>query len=196
MKDAANTVHRLLAALALGDGRDGPDDAVRRRRHGRLTGGLSSAALDSSPTGYRHTDPGRRSLREPPFQPAAAVPGDHVAPGAPGGDGVGADAVRPDVPAAAGRLGDAVGGPLSDRPVRAGAVAERPAARPRAVRGAAEGAHRPRLPVLPDVAGALRGDPVSRADRQGRHPEAHGPLARPATRARLRRPTLPPRRTR
>ena len=45
-----------------------------------------------------------------------------------------------------------------------------------AVCGAAEGAHRPRVPLRPDVPRSLGGDPVSHADRAGRDPEADGAL--------------------
>ena len=86
----------------------------------------------------------RHSLREPPPESAAAIPGLDVGGGASGGDGVGARDVRADARAAAGRVGDAIGGALPDRALRLRASPVHPSAERHAVRGAAEGAHHPR----------------------------------------------------
>ena len=149
---------------------------MHRRCHGRLVGRLPRARVDPSPAGYRDSDPGRRSLRESAIDFASALSGHDVAHGASGGNGVRIHDVRLDVRSAAGRLGNAVGGALSDRPVWVPASAFYPAARCDAVCGAAEGAHDSRIPLFPDVHRSLWGDSVSHADRAGRNPEADGAL--------------------
>src|SRR5207253_4335944 len=85
----------------------------------------------------------------------------------------------------AGRLGNAVGGALPDCPSWISATALHSSAQCHAVRGAAEGAHRPRVPLFPDVHRSLWGDFVSHADREGRHPEADGALEHSATGGRI-----------
>ncbi len=71
-------------------------------------------SVDPSPAGHRDSDPGRRSLREPALESASAFSGHDVARGASGGNGVGIHDVWFDVRSPAGRLGNAVGGALSD----------------------------------------------------------------------------------
>src|SRR5262249_45064970 len=61
-------------------------------------------------------------------------------------------------------------------PFRVRAPALYPAARCDAVCGVAEGAHGPRLPLLPDVPCSSRGDFVSHADRERRDPKADGAM--------------------
>ena len=79
-----------------------------------------------------------------------------------------------DVRSPAGRLGNAVGSALSDCPLSVPASAFYPSARCHAVCGAAEDAHRPRVPLFPDVPCSLWGDSVSHADREGRNLKADG----------------------
>ena len=81
-----------------------------------LVGQLPCARIDPSPAGHRDSDPGRRSLREPALESAAAFSGHDIARGGSGGNGVGIHDVWFDVRSPAGRLGNAVGGALSDCP--------------------------------------------------------------------------------
>src|SRR2546421_105061 len=67
------------------------------------------------------------------------------------------------------------------------AAASHLAAQPDAVRGAAEGAHRPHVLLFPDVPRPLRGGPVSHADRAGPGSGADGAVERAAARGRARR---------
>ena len=67
--------------------------------------------------------------------------------------------------AAASRLGDVVGGSLSDRTVWVAASFPHPSAQCHLVRGAAENAHGPRQPVIPDVHCSFWSCSVSHADR-------------------------------
>src|SRR5262249_27896858 len=112
---------------------------------------------------------------------AAAFSGHDAAPGTSGGNGVRIRDVRSDVRAAAGRLGDAVGGALSHPAVRFLASAFHPAARCDALCGASEDAHHPRLFLLPDVHRPLRRDLVPHADREGWDLEADGAVELPPT---------------
>src|SRR5439155_21744895 len=117
------------------------------------------------PAGYCDSAPGHRSLRERARKSASASSGHDLARGASGDNGVRIHVVWLDVPDAADRLGHAVGGALSDRPLWIGAATLYPAARCDAVRRAAAGAHDPRLPLFPDDPCSLWGDLVSHADR-------------------------------
>src|SRR5262249_60520947 len=82
---------------------------------------------------------------------------------------VGAGDVRADVRASPGGLGHALGCTLPDRAVRLPAPAFHPAPQPHAVRGAAADAHRPRVPVLHHLPGALPRAPVPHFDLAGRN---------------------------
>src|SRR5262249_15963180 len=99
-----------------------------------------------------------------------------VSHGGAGGDGVRIPDVRPDVRSAAGRLGNAIRGTLSNRSVRLTASAFHPSPRCDALRGPAEGPYGPRLLVFPVVPGSLRCGPVSHVDRAGWIVEADGAL--------------------
>src|SRR5205807_331946 len=114
----------------------------------------------------------------------------------PGGNGVGTHDVWFDVHSPAGRLGNAVGSALSDCPLWVPASAFYPSARCNAVCGVTEGAHRPRIPLFPDVHCSLWGDLVSHADREGRNPEADGAVEHSATEGRIHRTKLVASRTR
>ena len=124
------------------------------------------------------------------LNPPPAVSGHDVARGASGGNGVGTHDVWFDVRSPAGRLGNAVGGALSDCPLRVPASAFYPSAQCHAVCGAAEGAHHPRIPLFPDVHRSLWGDFVSHADREGRNAEADGAMEHSATGGRIHRVEL------
>ena len=112
---------------------------------------LPRARVDPSPAGYRDSDPGRRSLREPAANPPPPFPAtmsraERLAATASELTMYGLMFVLP-----AGRLGNAVGGALPDCPLWILASAVYSSARCNAVCGAAEDAHDPRVPVLPDV---------------------------------------------
>src|SRR5262245_33252771 len=170
------SIHRLFAAAALDDGRDGLDHALHRLCDDRLVDQLPCARVDPSPAGHRDSDPGRRSLHEPAVESGAALSGDDAARGAPGGNSVGILDVWFDVRSTAGRLGNVVGGALSDCPFWLRASAFYPSARCNAVFGFADGAHHPCIPFFPDVHRSLWGDLVSHADRAGRNSEADGAM--------------------
>src|SRR3981189_3509527 len=86
-------------------------------------------------------------------------------------------ALRPDVRAAAGRLDDALGGRLSDRPVRYVPSAAAWPGRSDVVRDSAPGAHPARPPALRDDPGAPRRCPVPCLDTSRRCVPQHGALA-------------------
>src|SRR5580704_4506893 len=118
-----------------------------------------------SPVGYHHPATGGGSLREPAVLSPASFSRHDVLPRALRRVGVRTVVVYIAVCAAARRLGDVVGGALSDRTVWVAASFPHPSAQCHVVRGAAENAYGPRLPVLPDVHRSFWSCSVSHAHR-------------------------------
>src|SRR5580658_1089409 len=139
--DGERTIRAALPDTALDDGGDDPDDPVHRRWDGRLAGRLPCAGFDSSPAGDCDPDSGHSSLRESEAQPAARVHRDYATRGAEGGSRFRNADVRDDVCDAADRMGNAVGGTLSDRALRPNPSASYPAAQSDALRGPAQDAY-------------------------------------------------------
>ena len=110
------------AVSSLADGRDGTDDARHWRCDGRVARRLSRPGIDPSPVGDPDPDSGGDPVREPALQHVASFSGHDVAAGALDCERVGNFAVHIAVCAAAGRLGDVVGGALSDCAVRIGCI--------------------------------------------------------------------------
>src|SRR4030095_6104984 len=111
------------------------------------------------------------------LESAAAFSPHDVARGGSGGNSVGIDDVWFDVRSPARRLGNAVGGALSDCPFWLRASAFYPAARCNAVFCFADGAHHACILLFPDVRRSLWGDLVPHADRAEWNPQADGAIA-------------------
>ena len=129
------------------------------------------------PVGDRHSDFGRDSLCESPVQYPAAISGNHVLAGALGRIRIRSIVVHVAVCAAAGWLGDVVGGAVSDRAVWAAASSPDSSAQRDVVRVSQEDAHRSRLPFVPGVHRAFWGDFVSHAHRARRDVQPDGAVA-------------------
>src|SRR5262245_9849157 len=172
-------IRPAIAPPALADGRHAAGHALHRRGHGGLTRRLPPAGRAPSTTRHRAPDPGHRPADQPPVQHAAAVSIDPGLVGAHGRHRQRAVALCAHARSAARGLGDALGGALSDRPVRPGAPAADPAALANAVRRAPPHAYDPRPSAVPDVPGP----PVGRAVPHDRHARPlagpHGHLAGP-----------------
>src|SRR6267378_7582144 len=182
--DGQRTIHAALPDTSLDDGGDDPDDAVRRRCDGGLAGRLPSAVFDSSPAGDCDPGFGHNSLRESEAQPAARVHGDYATRGANRGSRFRNADVRDDVCDAADRMGNAVGGALSDRALRPNPSASYPAAQSDALRGPAEDAYYRRILVLRDIHCAFRRGPIPYPDLARRPDRQDGALEGPWTRNR------------
>src|SRR5580704_17674217 len=179
--DGQRTIRAALADTALDDGDDGPDDAVYRRRDGRLAGRLPSAGFDSSPAGDRDPDPGHHSLRESEAKSAARIHRDYATRGAGRGSLFRTADVRDDVCVAANWMGNAVGGTLSDRAFRPNPSAAYPAAQSDVLRGPAQDAYDRRIPVLRDIHCTFQRGPVPHADHARRPDRPDGALEGPWT---------------
>src|SRR6266851_1527790 len=162
--DGQRTIHAVVPDTALDDGGDDPDDAFHRCCDGRLTGRLPSAGFDPSPSGDCDPDSGRHSLCESEGQPAARVHRDHATRRAVRGHDFRKDDVRDDVCNAADRMGNAIGGTISDRALRPDASASDPAAQSDALRVSAEDAYYRSVPVFRDLRRAFQRGPLSYSD--------------------------------
>ena len=124
--------------------------------------------------GYCNSDSGADPARHALIDAGAGVTGEYFTTGAPGDKAVRGGALHVVHRAAAGRLGDAVGGPLPDRDVRVGASASDPPGEAGALRYAAENSHDTCLSPVPDFSRACRRRAVPHANFARRHPEPHG----------------------
>src|SRR5712692_7606177 len=139
--DGQRTIHAVLPDIALDDVGDDPDDAVHRRCDGRLAGRLPFAGFDPSLAGHCYPGSGHHSLRESEAEFAARVHRDYATRGADRGSRFRNADVRDDVCDAADRMGNAVGGTLSDRALRPNPSAPDPAAQSDALPGPAQDAY-------------------------------------------------------
>src|SRR5262249_5769187 len=127
-----------------------------------------------SAVGYRNPASGGDSLREPALLHAACVSRHHVVSGALHCIDVRTVVLYAAGSAAAGRLGDVVGGALSHRTVRIAASIPHSSAQRHVARVAAKDAHVARLRPIPDVPRTFWSGSVSRADRARRVVQPYG----------------------